>query len=107
MSSQATLITIWLILALFAVNLPWVTDRRWLFFAAGEVPKPAWQRLLEWVLLSAVIMVIGAGFERKAVGGAHAQEWEFYAVLVCLLLVAAMPGFIYQYQVKKLFKKRR
>ena len=30
-------------------------------------------------------------------GSVHPQDWEFYAVTVCLFLVAAFPGFVWRY----------
>jgi hypothetical protein len=34
--------------------------------------------------------------EKKLNGEIYAQDWEFYAVTLCLFLVFALPGFIYR-----------
>ncbi len=42
--------------------------------------------------------------ENKVTGGLHPQQWEFYVATLCLFVVFALPGFIYHYDLKNLFK---
>ncbi len=94
-------VAIWLLLvfAVVAANLPWLSER--LFFIR-ELPggKPAWVRLLEWLVLYFVVGGIAIGLERKTLGNIHDQGWEFYVVTLCLFLVFALPGFIYRHDLK-------
>lgn len=95
---QDALVTLWLLLAALAVNLPWLSDRLLLVRSAGAAGKPTWLRWLEWLLLAVLVTAAGLASEWKATGEHHPQDWEFYVVAICLSLVAAMPGFVYRYQ---------
>lgn len=101
--SQPYILGLWLALAAAAANLPWLSER-WLFVIARRDgrPKPIWLRLIEWGCLYGLIVAIGFGFERKATGTLHPQDWEFYVVTLCLFAVAALPGFVYRYQLRRL-----
>lgn len=103
---QDGLVTVWLLLAAVAVNLPWLSDRVLLVRAAGPAGKPAWLRWLEWAGLAALVIAAGLATEWKATGDRHAQDWEFYVVTICLSLVAATPGFVYRYQWLPLRRRR-
>lgn len=97
----------WLGLAAVAANLPWLSER-WLFVIArrnGQA-KPFWLRLVEWGLLYGLVVGMGFGLERKTTGANEAQDWEFFAVTLCLFAVAAMPGFIYRYQLRRLLAQK-
>lgn len=97
----------WLGLAAVVANLPWLSER-WLFVIArrnGQL-KPCWLRLVEWGLLYGLVVSMGFGFERKMTGTNEAQDWEFFAVTLCLFAVAAMPGFIYRYQLRRLLAQK-
>ena len=91
-------IAIWilLLLAIMAANLPWISERV-LFIWTPEKGKSPWARLGEWLLLYFVVGGIAMGLEQKSMGEIHSQEWEFYAVTLCLFLVFALPGFIYRH----------
>lgn len=70
--------------------------------------KPVGSRLLEWLLMYFVAGGIALGVEHKATGGNYAQDWEFYAVTVCLFIIFALPGFIYHVELKtRLARARR
>ncbi len=103
---QGIAIGFWLGLAVVAVNLPWLSER-WLLVIARRngLPKPFWLRLVEWALLCGSALGLGWGFEYKATGTVHAQDWEFYIVILCLFLVATLPGFIYCYQLRRLLEQ--
>ncbi len=100
------LLGLWLVLAVAAANLPWLSER-WLFLIArrGGRSKPFWLRLGEWGLLYGLVIGIGLGFERKATGTNQPQDWEFYTVTLCLFAVGALPGFIYRYQLWRLLEQ--
>jgi hypothetical protein len=99
---QGIAIGFWLGLAIVAANLPWLSER-WLLAIAhrGERAKPFWLRLIEWALLYGFVLGLGLGFEYKATGIVHTQDWEFYTVTLCLFAVGALPGFIYCYQLRR------
>lgn len=103
---QGIVVGLWLGLAVVAANLPWLSER-WLFVIARRDgrPKPFWLRLIEWGLLYGLILGIGFGFEYKASGAVHAQDWEFYPVTLCLFAVSAFPGFVYRYQLRRLLEQ--
>ncbi|MFA5626689.1 MAG: DUF2818 family protein [Thiohalomonadaceae bacterium] len=93
-------------LALLAANLPWLSERILLVRQAGENGKRAWWRWLEWVLLYFIMGGLALGLEKKLNGEIYPQDWEFYAVTLCLFLVFALPGFLYRYEVRHLLKRR-
>jgi hypothetical protein len=39
-------------------------------------------------------------------GEIYSQDWEFYAVALCLFLVFALPGFIYRHDLRQLLQRR-
>lgn len=94
-------VAIWilLVLAIVAANLPWISERV-LFIWTPENGKSPWNRLGEWLLLYFLVGGIGMGLEQKSMGEIHKQEWEFYAVTICLFLVFALPGFIYRHDLR-------
>ena len=97
--TSSTAIILVLALAFIAANLPWISERI-LFIWKPENSKSPWARLLEWLLLYFLMGAIAVGLESKTMGETHAQDWEFYAVTVCLFLVFALPGFIYRHDLK-------
>ncbi len=95
MMSQTLQITVLILLALLAANLPFVNQR---LLVLGPVRQPkslAW-RLLELVLLYFVVGGIGLALENNA-GQIAPQGWEFYAVSGAMFLTLAFPGFVYRY----------
>nr|WP_297357423.1 DUF2818 family protein [uncultured Caldimonas sp.] len=94
MSSAAS---VWLVLlaAVVAANLPFVNER---LFVVGprRAPKGLGWRLLELVLLFSLVLGLGFALESRE-GQVHAQNWEFYAVALCLFLTFAFPGFVWRY----------
>ena len=105
--SQGIAIGFWLGLAVVVANLPWLSEQRlWMMVRrGGQPPKPFWLRLIEWALLYALVLGLGSGFEYKATGTIHTQDWEFYTVTVCLFAVGALPGLIYCYQLQRLLER--
>ncbi|MCM5678374.1 DUF2818 family protein [Schlegelella sp. S2-27] len=94
MSSAAS---VWLVLlaAAVAANLPFVNER---LFVVGpqRAPKGLGWRVLELALLFALVLGLGFALETRQ-GQRHAQNWEFYAVSLCLFLTLAFPGFVWRY----------
>lgn len=94
MSSAAS---VWLVLlaAAVAANLPFVNERLFLF-GPPRTPKGLGWRALELALLFALVLGLGFALETRQ-GQRHAQNWEFYAVSLCLFLTLAFPGFVWRY----------
>jgi Na+(H+)/acetate symporter ActP len=89
-----------LLLALVFANLPFFTER--IFFvkhAAGGGKALGW-RLFELAVLYAITGAVAWLMESR-VGQVHPQNWEFYAITVCLFLVFAYPGFVWRYLWRK------
>ena len=84
-----------LVLAAVAANLPFVNER---LFVVGPRLVPAkslgW-RLLELVCFGAAVVALGMGLEAR-IGQHHPQGWEFYAIVICLFLTFAFPGFVWR-----------
>lgn len=93
-------LAVWLLLgiAVIAANLPWLSERFLFFIMPADGQKKFWMRLVEWLLLAGFIGILAIGLERKATGGMHEQDWEFYAVGLFLFMVFAIPGFIWRHQ---------
>jgi Protein of unknown function (DUF2818) len=88
--------TVWmLILGLaLAANLPFLSDRIGLVGPARRGKGMA-LRLFEMLCLGAIVVAIGTAFEAR-IGQRAPQGWEFYAVIVCLLLTLGFPGFVWR-----------
>lgn len=82
-------------LAVLAANLPFLTGR---WFGVWALPrgKRFAHHLGEW--LAGLLLVWGLARLLEARAGAvHPQDWEFYAVGVCLYAVLAFPAFVWRY----------
>ena len=83
-----------LLIGFVAANLPFFNERLLLVGPRREGKGLGW-RLLELLLLSGA--VIGAGMLVEArLGQRSPQGWEFYAVVLCLMLTFAFPGFVWR-----------
>ena len=87
-------VTILLVLALLAANLPFVSDRICGFFKTSH-------KHFGWHLLELVIsyLLVGAFsyFLETRYGPWQAQNWPFYAATAALFCVFAFPGFVIRY----------
>lgn len=83
-----------LLLAVIFANLPFLTTR--LFAVKPMARKHIGHHLIELAAGFALTATLGYLLESRA-GSVHPQDWEFYAVTVCLFLVAAFPGFVWRY----------
>jgi hypothetical protein len=86
--------------AVIAANLPFFNERLFAAFPVGMEVKPFWLRLLELLILYALVGGIAYSLEAR-IGNAFAQGWEFYAVTACLFIVLAYPGFVFRYLRKR------
>ncbi|MEO8298748.1 MAG: DUF2818 family protein [Burkholderiales bacterium] len=88
---------VWLVLMLAALgaNLPFVNER---LFALGPrcTPKSVAWRLLELLVYAALVVGLGWALEARR-GQVQPQSWAFYAVLACVFLTLAFPGFVWRY----------
>lgn len=96
MTAAQTLIVV---LALAAANLPFATRR---IFFIGPVPVAGADKSLPWRLVELLVLyllvgVAAAFFESRGYGGVYPQDWQFYAVTICLFIVFAYPGFVVRY----------
>lgn len=86
-----------LLLALLAANLPWFSNRLFYVIPLKQQPKSIAWCLFELVVLYFVMGAIALYTESAVIGQIAPQNWEFYAITVCLFLVFAFPGFVYRY----------
>ncbi|GAB7562264.1 DUF2818 family protein [Methylobacillus methanolivorans] len=90
-------ITILLLLALLAANLPWFSERLFYIIPLKSQPKAIGWSLLELIVLYFVVGAIAMMVEKGSVGQIAPQRWEFYAITFSLFVVFAFPGFVYRY----------
>ena len=85
-------------LALFGANVPFINQRFFALIPINKKPakKSFWIRLFELICCYFFIGGLGFVFE-SSMGNVFQQGWEFYAISVCLFIVLAFPGFVYQY----------
>jgi len=110
--SSSIAVLILFIITLIAANIPFLSDRVLLVLNSSN-NKGFWLRFAEWFIMYLVVMAIAIGLETKLHGAAYekvwevwnfSQHWEFYSITLCLFVVFALPGFIYQYDLKKHLK---
>ena len=65
-----------------------------------EVGKSVLARLIEVVVLYAMVGAVGFAFEAN-IGNRFVQGWEFYAITFSLYLVLAYPGFVLRYLMRR------
>lgn len=88
---------VWLVLAVavVAANLPYFNERV-LLVGPSRSPKAVWWRLLEILLMAALVLALGSALEAR-IGQRHEQGWEFYAAGACLFITLGFPGFVWRY----------
>ncbi|GIZ52476.1 DUF2818 family protein [Noviherbaspirillum aridicola] len=89
-----------IMLAVIAANIPFLNERLFLMIPLRGPAKSLWLRVLELSVLYFAVLAIAWLLEAR-IGNAFPQRWEFYAITVCLFLVAAYPGFVYRYLRKR------
>ena len=100
-------VLMFLLVAIVAANLPWLSDRVLCVMAPPASGKSSWFRWLEWLVMCVLVGLMAAGLEYKLMGSRAPQDWEFYVVGLCLFLVFALPGFIYCVDLKKVLAGRQ
>ncbi|AOV17311.1 hypothetical protein BJI67_09755 [Acidihalobacter aeolianus] len=98
--SDGTYTWAYVIVAVIAANLPWLTERRF-FLLPTKTAKSAAFRLLEWLVMYFVTGAIGLGLEHQMTGQIYHKSWVFFTVTVSLFIVFALPGFVYRYDLRK------
>ena len=107
---MTTHVAVWLLLgvAIIAANLPWLSDRLFFIRTPASDEKAIWFRLLEWLLLYFLAGGIALAVEKKSAVNVFPQDWEFYAVTLCLFVIFALPGFTCHVELKhRLARARR
>ncbi|MDH5659599.1 MAG: DUF2818 family protein [Gammaproteobacteria bacterium] len=102
-----TIITVFIIVAFIAANLPWISERLFGLIPVKSDKKSVWMTLLEWFSLYILIGLVALGIEKKFTSDIYSQGWEFYASTFCLFLVFALPGFIYRFDLKHLLDRQK
>lgn len=83
-----------LLLALIFANAPFVSRR---LFGIKSLPrKHIGHHVLEMAAGFVLVAALAYLLEGRA-GQVHPQDWEFYATVLCLYVVAAFPGFVGRY----------
>lgn len=85
-----------ILLSVFGANLPFLNERVFAVLPYPRAVKPLWLRLVELLLLYALVLTIAWLVEGR-VGKVATQGWEFYVITMCLFLVFAFPGFVFRY----------
>lgn len=84
-----------LIVAVLAANWPFFTERLLLVGPRRPGKALGW-RLLELLLMTAAVIGLGWLIESR-IGQRSPQDWQFFAVMLCLMLTFAFPGFVWRY----------
>ena len=87
-----------IILALIGANIPFLNQRLFALIRLknSSYKKSFWLRLVELALFYCVLGGVAYLLEAN-IGNVFTQTWEFFAITVCLFIVFAFPGFVYQY----------
>ena len=89
-----------IVAALFAANLPFLSQRWLVVGPRSSVGKPLGGRLAEMAVLYFVVGGLALLLERRA-GQIAPQGWEFYAITATLFVTLAFPGFVYRYLLRR------
>ncbi|TAK97008.1 MAG: DUF2818 family protein [Aquabacterium sp.] len=92
-------VSVVLLAAVIAANLPFVNERLFVLGPRREVKPVAW-RLLELLAYAFGVAVLGRVLESK-LGQATPIRWEFVAVWLAVFLTLAFPGFVWRYLRKR------
>ena len=97
---------LFILIVIISANLPWLSERFLMVFSCEPKGKKVWMRFLEWLILYFVVGGIALLLESRRMGNIQEQDWEFYAITVCLYLIFALPGFIYRHDLRHLLERR-
>lgn len=84
------------LLALLILNSLWFSPRFLFVVPLKQAKSMAWG-LLELLCWYFILGGLARFAEWQSLGQLAPQNWEFYAITVCLLLVFSAPGFIVRY----------
>jgi hypothetical protein len=90
---------LFVILGFLGASLPFFFSR-WALVLARPGAKPFILYAVESFVLFALVVGGFAVWEARS-GQRAPQDWEYYAVIVCLWLVAAFPGFVWRFLLQK------
>jgi len=99
---------VWLLLvtAIILANIPFILSNRLFIFL--KVPeKSIWINLAEWFLYFIITGLFAYLLEKKSMGHAAPQDWEFYAITLFMFMIFAFPGFVYRYNLRQFIKKKQ
>lgn len=85
-----------LVVAAIAANLPFVNERLLLVGPRRQPKKGVGWRLLELLVYAGLVTAAGTALEGY-LGQVQSQDWQFYAVMGCVFLTLAFPGFVWRY----------
>ena len=83
-----------LVLAVFAANIPFMSNRFLLLMPLTR--KPFYVHFFELILFYILIGLLARVLEGQ-VGVVHSQDWQFYVATMCLFAVFAFPGFVLRF----------
>ena len=89
-------VTIWIMTAAVAANLPFFSRRFLLFIPLKKNSKSVSACLAELVFWGVVCRAVGIYFERQ-LGQVVPQGWMFYVIFALLFVTLAFPGFVFRY----------
>ena len=95
MDGMSLSVALVLVLAAVAANLPFVNERLFVFGPQRVPAKSLGWRLLELACFGAAVVALGMALEAR-IGQRQPQGWEFYAIVICLFLTFAFPGFVWR-----------
>ncbi len=95
---QTTSVWLVIVLALFAANLPFISNRL-LAVVRLVNGKNLATRLAELVVMYFIVGGIALLLEKR-LGQIAPQGWEFYAVTGTLFITLGFPGFVWRYLLK-------
>lgn len=91
---------VFLLCAICSANIPFINQKLLAVFPLPFQKKPVWLRLLEMIVLYGALAVSVSLLEHY-LGNMTVTSWELYIITLCLFLIFAFPGFVYQYLLKK------
>ncbi len=98
--SSTALILLFFIIA----NLPWISERVFFIYSL-KIQKKIITRLVETLVLYTFSLLLSIFFEIRFSGEVYSQDWEFFAITLCLFVVMAVPSIIFRYQWLPIRKK--
>lgn len=85
-----------LILLFALANLPFFSERLFFLFRVSR-EKTVLLRVLELIVYYFLAGAVLGAREVSENGSRYSQNWEFFAITLCLFAVFAYPGFVYRH----------